>query len=52
MVTHAVIHLMYGYPQIAESLQELNFEFSELTQAVTSHEPMYITGQLKIYMYA
>ena len=36
MVTHAATQLMYRYQQKGESLQELNFEFIELIQAVTN----------------
>ena len=51
MVTHAAKQLMHRYQQKEESLQEFNFEFSELIQAVTNHEPKDIADPLKIYMY-
>ena len=51
MVTHAVTQLMHRYQKRNESLQEINFDFSELIQAVTNHEPKDIPDPLKIHMY-
>ena len=42
-VTHATTLLMHRYQQEGESLQEFNFEFGELIQAVTNHETKDIT---------
>ena len=39
MVTYTATQLMHRYQQIEGGLQEFNFEFSELIQAVTNCEP-------------
>ena len=52
MRTHVAMRLMHTYQQKGENLQEFNFEFSEIIQAVTNNEPEDITDPLKIYMYA
>ena len=39
IVIHATTWLMHRYQQKGEILQEFNFEFSEIIQAVTNHEP-------------
>ena len=51
MVTHVATHFMHRYQQKGESLQEYNFEFGKLIQAVCNHELKDITHPLKIYMY-
>ena len=51
MITHAAMQLMYRYQQKGESLQEFNYQFIELIQAVTNHEHKDITDPVKIYMY-
>ena len=51
-VTHAAIQIVPRYKQQAESLQEFNFEFSELIYAVSNCEPRDIIDPLKIYKYA
>ena len=48
LVTHAATWLVHRYQQKEESLQEFNFDLSELTQAVTNCEPKDITDPLKI----
>ena len=41
---------MHRYQQIGESLQEFNFAFSELIQAVTNHEFKDITNPSKSFL--
>ena len=43
---------MHRGQQKRKNLQEFNFQFNELIQAVTNHEPKYITDPLGIYIYA
>ena len=52
IVTHAATQLMHKYQQEGENVQEFNFEFCELIQALMSHEPENIIDPLKIHMYA
>ena len=51
-VTHVVAHLMHRCKQKGENLQEFNFEFSELIQAVSNCEPKHTTDPLKVYVNA
>ena len=50
-ITYASTQLMHRYQQKGKSLQEFNFEFSELFLAVANCEPKDKTYPLKIYMY-
>ena len=51
-VTHAATCFMHMYQQKEGSLQEFNFELSELIQVFSNSEPKDITDPLKMYMYA
>ena len=45
------MQLMHKYQQKGESLQEFNFELSELIQADMNHEAKDRTDPVKIYIY-
>ena len=50
IVAHASSWLMHRYQQKGQSLQEFNFEFSKLIQAVTNCDPKDTTYLFKNYM--